>query len=156
MNLKISEEQLAEAEGQDLTEKKLQMQNASEYDLLQAEAALASSQMDYQAAVNSLEEKKQNFWLLTSSEAVMPDGGLNFVPFEWELAGVLPGLLEASVAVKEAEDSLALSKLNWERLRLEGTADLMMREAENAVRLAECGLSKQTNLTQQAQAAFNR
>jgi outer membrane protein TolC len=157
MNLKISEEQLRlKQKARDLTEKKLQMQNASEYDLLQAEAALASSQMDYQAAVNSLEEKKQNFWLLTSSEAVMPDGGLNFVPFEWELAGVLPGLLEASVAVKEAEDSLALSKLNWERLRLEGTADLMMREAENAVRLAELRLEQaRTNLTQQAQAAFN-
>ena len=59
MNLRISEEQLRlKQKARDLTEKKLQMQNASEYDLLQAEAALASSQMEHQAAVNSLEEKK--------------------------------------------------------------------------------------------------
>ncbi|NLY29493.1 MAG: TolC family protein [Firmicutes bacterium] len=157
MNLRISEEQLRlKQKAKDLTEKKLQMQNASEYDLLQAEAALASSEMEHQAAVNSLEEKKQAFWLLINSQDVMPDGSLSFAPFEAELAEVLPGLLEASVAIKEAEDSLALSRLNWERLRLEETADLMMREAENAVRLAELRVEQaKANLTQQAQAAFN-
>ncbi len=157
MNLKISEEQLRlKQKARDLTEKKLEMRNASEYDLMQAEAALASSRMEYQAAVNNLEEKKQAFWLLTNSQDVMPDGKLPFVPFEAELAGVLPGLLEASVDIKEAEDSLALSRLNLERLRLEETAELTMREAENAVRLAELRLQQaRASLTQQAQAAFN-
>jgi outer membrane protein TolC len=158
MNLTISEEQLRlKQKARDLTEKKLKMQNASEYDLLQAEAALASSQMEQQAAVNSLEEKKQTFCLLINSENVMPDGHLNFVPFEADLTDILPRLLEASVAIKEAEDSLALSRLNWERLRLEETAELTMREAENAVRLAELRLEQaRANLTQQVQAAFNK
>ena len=157
MDLQIREHQLRLSEkGLELTQKKVQAQNASEYDLLQAEATLAQSQYEYEKARDSLEEKKQAFFLLTNSSHVLPDGKLTFVPFDVELAQVLPQVIQASVGIKEATDSLRLAKLDLERLLLEETADLLVREARNQVSLAELKVEQtQITTTQEVQLAFN-
>jgi outer membrane protein TolC len=157
MDLQIKEQQLRLSEqGLELTQKKMKRQNASEYDLLQAEAALAQSQFDYQKDQDSLEEKKQAFFLLVNSDQMIPDGKLGCVSFEIDLAEVLPQVIQSSVDIKEAMDSLELAKLDLERLLLEQTAELLVREARNQVSLAELKVEQtRVRITQEIQSAFN-
>lgn len=157
MDLQIREHQLRLSEkGLGLTQKKVQTQNASEYDLLQAEATLAQSQYEWEKAKDSLEEKKQAFFLLINSEQVFPDGKLRFVPFEVDLATVLPQVIHSSVDIREAKDSLELAKLDLERLLLEGTADLLVREARNQVSVAGLKVEQtRVSTTQEIQLAYN-
>lgn len=157
MNLQVKEHQLQLSQkALALTQKKVSMQNASEYDLLQAEAALTRAQFDCERDQDSLEEKKQAFFLLINTEAMVPDGKLNYVPFEVDLAKVIPHVLESSVDVREAEDSLELARLDLERLLLEETADLLVREARNRVALAELRVEQTKNtIVQEVQSAFN-
>jgi outer membrane protein TolC len=157
MDLKIQEQQLRLSEkALELTQRKVKAQNASEYDLLQAEAALAKSQISYQKDKDSLEEKQQAFSLLINSDTMIPDGKLEFVPFTVDLAQVLPEVLQSSVKLKEAKDSLELAKLDLERLLLEETADLVLQDARNQVALADLKLQQvQANTVQEVRSAFN-
>lgn len=157
MDLQIKERQLRLSEkGLELTQKKVKTQNASEYDLLQAEADLAKSQFDYHKSRDNLEEKQQAFFLSISSDEMVPDGKLSFVPFEVEIAEILPEVLQSSVDIKEALDSLELARLDLERLLLDETAALVVRDAQNQVSLAELRVEQvRAGIIQDVQSAFN-
>lgn len=157
MDLKIQEQQLRLSEkALELTHRKVKAQNASEYDLLQAEAALAKSEISYQKDKDSLEEKQQAFYLLIGSDTMIPDGKLEYVPFAVELTRVLPEVLQSSVKLKETKDSLELAKLDLERQLLEETADLLLRDARNQVSLAELKVEQaKTSIAQEVRLAFN-
>lgn len=157
MDLRIREQQLRLSEkALELTQRKVKAQNASEYDLLQAEAALAKSDISYQKDKDSLEEKQQAFFLLINSDTRIPDGKLDFVPFTVEFAQVLPQVLQSSVKLKEAKDSLELARLDLERLLLEETADLLLRDARNQVSLAELKVEQaRASISQEVRLAFN-
>lgn len=157
MDLKIREQQLRLSEkALQLTQRKVQAQNASEYDLLQAEATLAKSEISYQKDKDSLGEKQRAFFLLIDSDARISDGKLDFVPFTVEFAQVLPQVLQSSVKLKEAKDSLELAKLDLDRLLLEETADLLLQDARNQVSLAELKVKQaEASITQEVQLAFN-
>lgn len=143
LDLKIREQELALSKRQlELTRQKVAAQNASELDLLQAESAWATSQFNYQKAKDVLEERRQDFWLLIGQEGVSPDGVLSFVPFDVNLAEVLEEVLSSSVTVKEAEENVALAKLELEEKTLEGAAELLLREAKNNLQLAELMLER--------------
>lgn len=143
LELKIKEQQLALRKKQlDLVRQKVATQNASELDLLEAEAALGSSELDYQRAQDSLLEKKQSLALLLNCEDVMVDGILRFVPFEANLDEVVAQVLQDSVSVKEAEEDVAVAELDLERKLLEEAAELDVREARNNLTLARLKLQQ--------------
>ena len=157
LDLRIREQQLQlSAKAEELTLKKAATQNASEYEVLEAKATLAKSQFDYQRAADDLAEKQQAFSILIGSEEHLPDGKLHFVPFDTPLPEILAQVLESSVAIREARDSLELAKLELEKLLLEETADLLVRDARNKVTLAELRFQQsQATITQDLLAAYN-
>lgn len=136
--------------------KKAETQNASEHDVLDAKAALAKSQAEFEKAQDTLVENQKAFFLVTGTDQYLPDGELPLAPLEVELGEALPIVLDSSVALKEANENLELARLDLERLLLDETAELLMREARNKVFLAELRLEQsQVSITQEVTAAYN-
>ena len=157
LDLRIKELQLQQStKAEELTLRKAAAQNASELDVLEAKVALAKSQFDFERAKDNLAEKRQAFNILVGSDEHLPDGELYFAPFDLQLSDILIQVMESSPNIQEAQDNVELAKLDLERLLLDETAELVVKDARNKLALAELRLEQvQGTITQELLAAYN-
>lgn len=157
LDLRIKELQLRRStKAEELTLRKAATQNASELDVLEAKVALAKSQFDYEKAQDTLAEKRQAFAILVGSDEHLPDGKLYFAPFDLQLPDMLAQVLESNPNIQEAQDNVELARLDLERLLLDETAELVVKEARNKLALARLRLEQtEGTITQELLAAYN-